>query len=191
MPRPETPSQDPFDRLLDWLAQDREAAATRYQQIHQRLTRLFVCKGCECGEELADQVMDRVAQKVHEMPAMTPDEQVRVFYSFSKFIFLEHERKRAPAGFSLELRAVDSDDDGEKQHRCLDLCLRRIPEAEQHLLLHYYRYGAGDKIRHRKAMAEEMRVAMNALRIKVCRLRAKLEACLFRCVESDDRAFVQ
>ena len=166
-------SQDDFDRLLQWLGSDRDTAAAKYREVHRKLTRLFAFKGCNCPEDLADEVIDRVAKKLPDLPPQEAGDPNRVFYAFSKFVYLEHSRERIPIDASVNFDGRDEDADLEKQHQCLDLCLEKLEKADRHLLLLYYRYSPGEKIPHRRAIAEEQQIGMNALRIKICRLRSR------------------
>jgi hypothetical protein len=181
MPKASALSQETFERLLQWLGPDREGSAAKYRQVHQRLTRLFEFKGCACPEDLADRVIDRVAKRIQDLPPIESGEQMGLFYSFVRYVYLEHLRERAPA--ALEQPAADSD--VERRHQCLDLCLGRLADADRELILHYYRYPPGGKIQHRKAIAERMQIALNALRIRMCRLRSSIEQCVAQCVRSE------
>ncbi|MBL8114745.1 MAG: hypothetical protein JNK60_17825, partial [Acidobacteria bacterium] len=46
------------------------------------------------------------------------------------------------------------------------------------LLLRYYQGDGASRIENRKALADELHVPMNALRIRVHRLRERLERCV-------------
>src|SRR5262245_21687271 len=52
-----------FDRLLLWLNPDRDKAGEKYEWIRKRLIKIFVCRGCNVPEELADKTINRVARK--------------------------------------------------------------------------------------------------------------------------------
>ena len=43
--------QEDFDRLLDWLAGDREAAGVIYEKIRWRLVAILAARGCLVPEE--------------------------------------------------------------------------------------------------------------------------------------------
>jgi hypothetical protein len=51
-------------------------------------------------------------------------------------------------------------------------------------LLGYYSGNGRERIDGRKALAERLRVTVNALTIKASRLRAKLEICVRDCVQA-------
>src|SRR5262245_58122409 len=66
-PEPEDINQEQFDRLIGWLDSDREKAGARYEWIRNRLIKIFVCRGSNIPEELADKTVNRVARKLPEI----------------------------------------------------------------------------------------------------------------------------
>ena len=60
-------TQENFDQLLAWLDPNREQAGRRYEDIRRKLVKIFVSRGCIIAEELADETINRVAMKVHEI----------------------------------------------------------------------------------------------------------------------------
>ena len=61
-----TLTQEAFDRLLDSLGPDRDAAGTRYLEIRRNLVRLFEWRGCPTPDEYADETLNRCARKIGE-----------------------------------------------------------------------------------------------------------------------------
>jgi len=47
-------TKEQFDSLLSWLSDDRELAGTKYETIRTGLVRVFVSKGFNDAEDLAD-----------------------------------------------------------------------------------------------------------------------------------------
>jgi DNA-directed RNA polymerase specialized sigma24 family protein len=64
----------------------------------------------------------------------------------------------------------------------LRLCLGKMDEEQQHLVLEYHR--GENNIEHRKKMAARIGIPINALRIRVFRLRRRLEECLAKRLAS-------
>ncbi|MEN3332706.1 MAG: hypothetical protein V7641_2071 [Blastocatellia bacterium] len=54
-------------------------------------------------------------------------------------------------------------------------CLSQLPAESRALILDYYQGERGERIRHRKQMAERLGIPQNALRIRVHRIRERLE----------------
>ena len=64
---------------------------------------------------------------------------------------------------------------------CLDRCLGRLDPDEALLILEYYRGEQRAKIEQRRRLAAELELSPNALSIRACRIRDKLEACIAQC----------
>lgn len=60
-------TQESFDKLLAWLHPDREQAGQRYEDIRRKLIKLFLSRGCNQPEELTDETINRVAQKIDKI----------------------------------------------------------------------------------------------------------------------------
>jgi hypothetical protein len=69
--------------------------------------------------------------------------------------------------------------------RILDHCLDEIGVQHRTLILGYYEENKQAKIDNRKALAESFGIDLNALRIRVCRIRMKLEKCINECVKHE------
>ena len=55
----------PFGSLLFQLDQDRDRAAAKYEEIHLKLVKFFEWNYCTRPEDLADETLNRIAQKVN------------------------------------------------------------------------------------------------------------------------------
>jgi RNA polymerase sigma factor (sigma-70 family) len=71
----------------------------------------------------------------------------------------------------------------EQQLGCFEHCLRRLPPEARELLVRYYRAEKRERIDGRAALAEELGVTLNTLRVRTHRLRAQLEKCISRCLK--------
>ena len=81
--------------------------------------------------------------------------------------------------------AAEEDDPSDARLECLRRCLDELPPDQRDLVLQYYK-GKSDQgesnIRNRQQLAREAGIPMNALRIRVHRVRRKLEACVHACL---------
>jgi RNA polymerase sigma factor (sigma-70 family) len=192
-------SSETLEALLDRLDPDRDRAAERYREIHQRLVRLYEWRGCPSPEELADETLDRVAVRLASgVEIRSPDHYIsRVSYLvFREIVRREQRRRRALAAEKVELRSavlrgpepeVENEEEVDRR-RCLHRCLDRLHARERENLLRYYQDEKGAKIRNRRRLAAELGVAAGALRIRMYRLRQRLERCIVQClaeVETD------
>lgn len=69
---------------------------------------------------------------------------------------------------------------------CLDQCLARLAPASRRWVERFYTGEGGEKISARKALAAELGVDPNALRVRMHRIRAKLEACVRACQSGNE-----
>lgn len=176
-----TLTKSAFDALLAWLDPDRERAAQKYEEIRRRLIKLFAYRGCGAPEDVADRTINRVCAKLEEIGPAYRGDPVPYFYAVAKRVFLEEARPNSSVAVLPQLaKAVDSRIEDE----CLDECLDRLSPEDQQLILDYYRDEKQAKIDHRKALAEVLGIELNALRIKVCRIRASLKECVFECLRA-------
>jgi hypothetical protein len=66
---------------------------------------------------------------------------------------------------------------------CLDQCTGKLDLAQRELILSYYVGREKVKLKNRRRLAKSLGITMNALSIRACRIRDKLEECVLRCVE--------
>ena len=170
----------PFDSLLTWLDPDRERAALKYEQIRQRLIRVFTCRGRPDADVLADATIERVTQKVPEIAAGYVGDPGLYFYGVAQKVFLESLRR--PSTVLLPPPAADSEE-VERDYACLERCMGELTPANRELILDYYRDDKRAKIDRRRELAESLGIAQNALRIRAHRIRAVLQRCVQSCVE--------
>ena len=184
-------TQEAFDALLGWLDADRNSAARKYETIRLRLVKLFVCRGCAEAEDLADETINRVVAKLPEIAPTYIGEPAAYFFAVSQRIHQEYLRsaRRKESDVPIEItlaqtEAVDPlSEDIEAEYECLEQCLEKLPTNKRELVLEYYQQEKQAKIDHHKKLAEELGIAVNALRIRAHRIRRTLEDCVHGCVE--------
>ncbi len=174
-----------FRQLLDWLDEGVDSGGRRYLEIRGRLVAYFSRKNCLPADELADETLTRVARRLEEEGAI-PDAPARYCYIVAKFVFLEQlrraESRQAGAAALTYLPAPAQLDDGrEKRFSCLECCLGDLNAHDRNLIVEYYSGDGHEKVQHRRAMAERLGATMNALSIRACRIRDKLETCVRKC----------
>ena len=173
-------TQESFDALLDWLDPQREKAGQKYEDIRLRLIKIFTCRGCSEPEDLADETINRVTNKLKEIEAGFTGDRARYFYGVANKVHLEYLRRK-PA-VTLQLPVANSDE-VEREFKCLETCMDRLTPDNRELVLQYYQEEKKAKIDHRKLLAEHLGIAVNALRIRACRIRATLLECVQKCLE--------
>jgi RNA polymerase sigma factor (sigma-70 family) len=174
-------TQESFDRLLRWLNPEREAAGMKYEDIRRRLIKFFTCRGCREAEDLADETINRVARRLAEIAETYRGDPAPYFYGVAQKVYLEYLRRR-PAPKSPP-PAPPAPEEEEPEYECLERCMQRLPEESRDLVLQYYQEEKGVRIDHRRRLADRLGIALNALRIRVYRIRAGLQECVRDCLE--------
>ncbi len=174
-----------FDKLLARLDDDRERAGEKYEELRLKLVKFFDYRGSLAPEEHADETLNRVTRKIDEGEAI---ENLQAYcYGTARLYFLDvlKERKKVPLEEAPELAQeadFDRESEADLQYRCFDGCLQKLPAENRELILGYYEDEKRDKIDKRKNLAERFGLELNALRIRTCRIRTKLETCVADCV---------
>ena len=174
--------QNSFDLLLKWLHPDREEAGRKYELIRRKLITVFASRGCRNPEELADETINRVIAKVDRIVETYEGDPALYFYGVARNVSREYHKFRkvpepAPLADSKTSDSIDAELD------CLDECMERLLPKNRDLLLEYYQDDKQAKIDHRKSIAERYGLDMNALRIRVHRIRSVVAECTTACVE--------
>jgi hypothetical protein len=174
-PRQETDAltQQSFDELLGWLNSDREIAGQIYVKIRTRLTKIFVSRGTNNPEDLADATINRVARKLPEIQPIYVGDPENYFKAVVRFILQESYKKEKAPVAAIPM-PVPANSDDEMELDCLDRALSELTAEDRNLIIEYYRYSGHEKIEHRKVLAEQMGFGLNPLRIRACRLRGSL-----------------
>lgn len=191
-------TREALDRLLEQLDSDRDRAAEKYEQIRQRLMKLFRWRGCPAFEEYTDKTIDRVARRIAEGAEFQTDNPYTLFYAVAMMVLKEHWRKserEAEACSSLlqsqpatenpeEIRAREEENRGhEAQIECLRHCLGVLSAENLRLIRKYYAEGEILDKEQRRQTAEELGISVNALRVRACRIRSEVEQCVAHCLE--------
>ncbi|MDQ3253520.1 MAG: hypothetical protein M3R15_06380 [Acidobacteriota bacterium] len=173
-------TQAAFDSLLAWLDADRDQAGKKYENIRQRLIKIFTCRGRPDAEELADETINRVTIKAPEVAKEYVGDPALYFYGVAQKVYLESLRKRPPAVVPVEAARSD---EIEQEYECLERCLERLSPSGRELVLEYYQNDKRAKIDHRKQLAQKLGIAQNALRLRAHRIRATLQQCVQECLQ--------
>jgi hypothetical protein len=183
-------SPQAFERLLAWLDEGGDTDGEAYLQVRRRLVTYFRRKRCLAPDDLADETLSRVTRRLEEQGSIDDATPAHYCYIVARYVLLEHLRDP-------ELRVVRSTNLGEyaRDHaaepaeppvrerllECLDRCLSGLEHADRELILEYYRGERGAKIERRRQLAARLQLTGNALAIRACRIREKLERCVGAC----------
>ena len=187
-----TLSASAFHRLLEWLDDGAGSSGQSYLELRQRLVFYFDRKNCSTPDELADETLNRVARRLEEEGTIESETPAKYCYIVARFVFMEYLRESHRAGIALdEVRRQAPGDyfvvpevysDEEKRLACLGRCTSKLEPVNRELITRYYVGKGRGKIANRRSLAESLGITMNALAIRACRLRDKLEACVRQCL---------
>lgn len=172
-------TQESFDALLAWLDSNREEAGRKYEDIRLRLIKIFTCNACLEPEDLADETINRVSNRLSEIQSAYEGNPARYFYGVAKKIQQEYRRRKLPPPLP---PPPDNSDDKEREFQCLDRCIGMLTPDHRALVVGYYQQEKRTKIDHRKQQADQLGIALNALRIRAHRIRSSLYKCVQNCV---------
>jgi RNA polymerase sigma factor (sigma-70 family) len=172
-------TQDAFDRFLTWLDPDRERAGEKYEEIRRKLIKIFARRGCTIAEDLCDEAINRVSRRVKDIAESYVGDPALYFYGVAQNVYLEYVKKRPDPK---PLPTPDPPD--EQRHKCLEKCIGQLDSESQEIILQYYQEERRAKIDHRKELADRLGITLNGLRMRVHRIKATLQKCVFDCVSA-------
>ncbi len=179
-------TEEAFDRFLHCLDEDRDRAGEKYEDIRGGLVRFFEWRGCPFSEDRADETINRVAKK------LGLGEEFRDIYTYvygvARLVRLEALRESSRERTALEALPHnqiphEESEDSQTALECLKRCLERLSPENREMIEGYYQGEKSAKIEHRKRLAENLALPLNALRIRACRIREKLQVCVGSCVD--------
>ena len=173
-------TRESFEALLAWLDPNREVAGQKYESIRARLIKIFACRGCYEPEDLADETINRVTNKLEEIEPTFIGERARYFYGVANKVHLEYLRKKPAPPLPI---VTNTSEEAELRYRCLDRCAGKLTPENRELVFQYYQEEKRAKIEHRKDQANRLGIAVNALRIRAHRIRKSLQDCVRECFE--------
>jgi DNA-directed RNA polymerase specialized sigma24 family protein len=191
-----------FECLLRHLSPDRDRASELYEKIRQQLIRFFRQHDCLAAEDFVDETFERVARK---LDGQRIDNIYGFVMGFAKNIV--HESGRiprtvelndwgVPGNLDLTGRSRSEQDEKELHLHCLERCIQELDEDQRQLFMEYFifaeNYKGAAQAKHRQELADRLQLTMNALQVKVHRLKAKVERCVrCRVKQTANRAFSQ
>lgn len=198
-------TQEDFNSLLVWLSPDREAAGLKYEQIRGGLIKLFYFRGCSDPETLADETINRVVKNISSLRANFQGDTEAYFQGVAKYVYLEAARPRrffVPFALHEHDRRIFeefqtnkaigeqsteelTEDEKAKlkvlRRKCLKKCLSQLEPAQCDLILNYYSFPTDTKLEERRKLAEKLKITLNALRVRVYRIKIELAECIDCC----------
>lgn len=175
--------------MLARLDENEAVAAGKYEELRLKIVKFFVWqRGCAEAEAdaLADETLDRVSLKLARQIEIN---NVNAYaLEVARFVWLEFLRKKKEDAYGDDLPEIavapEIPEEPSARLQCLRKCLAEISksEADKHLIVGYYGAADGEKNKiQRRSLADKFGLTMNALKVKACRLRERLERCINDC----------
>lgn len=174
-------TNESFRILLEALKSHSSDAGSAYTNLRNSLVRYFQIKDDVDTDEAADEVLDRVALKLSQNTEIKNLTQ----YSFgvASLIFLERLRaaaknKKAQTEF-YAAREKQSNDDLQDDFVYFRECFQKLSLAEKNFMKDYFPDLPFTELTpHREKLCAEKKLSINNLRIKIYRLKQRLEDCV-------------
>jgi DNA-directed RNA polymerase specialized sigma24 family protein len=189
-------TQFAFHGLLAWLDDGVESGGETYIEMRRRLVAYFDRRNRPFPDDLADETLNRISKTLEQSGSIGIRPPARYCYVVARFVLLEdvrRSRRHIPMDESrdslhLGPRALGITDEREslqeQRLECLDRCLNQLKPDQRDLAIEYYRDAKRERIDRRRALAERLRITMNALGVRACRIRSTLEVCVDACCKN-------
>jgi hypothetical protein len=177
-----TLTPEAFGKFLRWLSRDDEQAVREYQLIRKKLVRYFIQKSCSDPDELFDETMDIVVGKIDACLEIASP--LAYCYGVAKNVWHQDMREHKSVVLDRDLASPAHPDSGtdERELQCLEHCVDRLSPKDREVITRYHQGKGRDKIETRRLLADGLG-GMNALRIKMCRIRKDLRVCVVDCLQ--------
>jgi DNA-directed RNA polymerase specialized sigma24 family protein len=183
------PTESAFARLLRWLDDGEDSNGTRYLQMRRRLVAYFERRGRTSADVLVDETFNRIGRTLETSGCIVVKPAARYCFIVARYVFLEDVRRERrcvafddgrgefePAMDVLESMSLTVQ--RERQLTRMDGCLAMLTSEQRELVVEYYRGARAQRIEGRRRMAVRLGISMNALGIRMSRLRGRLQACM-------------
>lgn len=179
-----------FNKLLECFSPNRDEASVQYDLARQKVVRYFECRSIGAAEGCADETIDRVTRRIDEGEKI--DNLMAYIFGVARRVLREvlKEQRDRPIISLDDARpewmqqkppeVVDPD----MRQICFDRCLEELGVDSRNLVLGYYEGKGRAKIDHRQELANKLKIPLNALRIRVHRIKRTLEDCIAECLKS-------
>ena len=180
-----TLTPESFDKLLLAFGGDRDAGGEKYLEIRSNLMRFFEWRGCSFPEDHADETINRIAKRIDEGEEILNPAGYAMGVARLLLLEIIKSRQREQSALTEMGTATDvyeAPEDGDQRLDCLQNCLQTLSTDNRELILQYYQGEKSEKIQNRKNLLDRLGIPVNTLRMRVLRLREKLQTCVEECV---------
>lgn len=174
--------KDALEGLLSWLDPDPEKAGQKYETIRAGLVKRLINRKCSAPEEIADEIINRVAMKVRGMRDTYTGDPASYFYGVAKNVVLERQRSaRREEPFDERLHNIlRPEPTDELAYECLENCMEKLSPINRELVRRYFEEATPEQ---RERLAKSLGINKNALAVRVFRIMQPLKKCFFKCMQ--------
>lgn len=175
-------NNESFEYFLQSLSTNETEAGVAYTKLRDSLVRFFQLKGDAEPETAADETIDRVALKFSQNSKI--DNLTKYSFGVARLVFLERLRrnqkeKNSHDGFYANKALFSADTIENDEFLFYRECFQSLPEPDRRFLERYFmELPNAQQNENRKKMIDEFGVSVNNLRLKIFRLRKRLNKCL-------------
>jgi DNA-directed RNA polymerase specialized sigma24 family protein len=173
-------SEDAFSRLLERLSADRAQAGEEYEKLRGRLIYFFERKGCRIPAEMSDETINRVARKIEEGQEI--NDVSKFSFGVARLVLLEHwddpKRDWEELDERLSSPRFAEGEFAEYKLECMKKCLQNLTPEERELIIR----NCTTNKKGKAEIAAARGLTINALRLRVFRIRLRLHECYEKCV---------
>lgn len=168
-------NEDIFNKLLARLEPNFSDSEARYKHLRLKMIKYFDWRHCEDAEGLADETIVRTVNSLMMGKEILADNPYIYLYAVAKNIYREYVRKQIKQE-NLLVDLLELPVHAESYQDCSVECLQQLPSDKLKLLQQYYL-----DAKSRDALAQDLNVSLNALRLQVHRLKKELRECYRQC----------
>lgn len=181
MKKERSPTPEEYEKLLLWFHDDQNIAGESLTKIQTRLIQIFTARQCIDADELAYEVINRVAVRIDSVREKYPTAALCCL-AFVEHVYQEWLRDQIKRNKAKEPPKPRASEELEREDRCLTKCLANLEDADRRLFVRYFGGEGRARIEAREVLAKELGLTPNALRIKAHRLRKRMRLCIEECL---------
>ncbi len=174
--------QTAFDELFRLLEPDAPSIDEGFRRCRLKLVKFFAWRRCEDPDNLADETMSRLLKNVHSGQEILSDKPYSYVYAIATYVFMEHLRAKHKGEVIIDIDEVEQIAGSGATDDCQTQCLDQLSAEKRELLAQYYL-----DYDQRNAIAEKQGLTLNALRLKVHRMKHALKRCWEDCRKHSGR----
>ena len=171
-------------RLLARLDPDADRGAEEYERLRRALVRFFDWRSAFAPDACADETIDRLARRLDD----TAVDDVRTYaLGIARHVLLESQRQPAveSLGGAVDIPEASAMDARTRDlHECFERCLAALPERDRSAIVAYYEGERSGRIAGRRRLAASLGLSDNALRLRMQRIRERIERCVHECLNT-------